>query len=363
MATTHTIQIYDQYETIDPQAWDRLVQESDTATWFQTREAYRFYTSLPQEMTPFVYAVAEQPRRTTPEGSSLPSAIHKEAACTHSLRLTGVVVGYITQTRSKVKQFFTRRAIIIGGAMLAEAITNEALTALLTAVRQGLQRKAIYIELRNFHDYSRWRSVFEANGFTYQPHLNFHIDTSSLAVVEQNLGKSRKRDIRTSIRDGITPVQEPTLEQVREYYTLLETLYRTKVKTPLFSWAFFEQLYQTEGGRFLLCTYEGRIIGGTVCVCLPGKGVYEWFVCGEDGKYEHIFPSSYATYLGICHAAEGDYPLFDMMGAGKPDEAYGVRDFKARFGGKEVEHGRYLCVCHPLLYRLGTLGVKILKKR
>lgn len=339
MEQTHTIRIYNRYEDINPQAWDTLVQESDTATWFQTREAYRFYASLPQEMQPFVYAVEE------------------------GTRLTGVIVGYITHERNKAKQYLTRRAISIGGAMLDEGISNEALSVLLSTMRRELTKKAIYIELRNFHDYSRWRKVFIDNEFTYQPHLNFHIDTSSPAVVEQNLGKSRKRDIRTSIREGVIAIQHPTLEQVQKYYTLLQTLYRTKVKTPLFSWAFFEQLYNTESGRFLLCAYKEKIIGGTVCVCLPGKGVYEWFVCGEDGKYEHIFPSSYATYLGICYAAEGDYPIFDMMGAGKPDEAYGVRDFKARFGGKEVEHGRYLHICHPLLYRLGTIGVKILKKR
>ncbi len=327
------------YNGIALYQWEALVERSSVATWFQTPEAYRFYASVPHEMTPFVYAVAEDDV------------------------LMGVIVGYITHTNNALEQYLTRRAIIIGGPLLDDRISTAALSALLTAARRGLQEKAIYIEVRNFHDYSRWHKVFTQNGFTYQPHLNFHIDTSSPAVVEQNLGKSRKRDIHTSIREGVTPVPSPTLKQVREYYTLLQTLYRTKVKTPLFSWAFFEQLYKTDGGRFLLCAYRGKIIGGTVCVCLSEKGVYEWFVCGEDGKYEHIFPSSYATYLGICHAAEGDYPLFDMMGAGKPDEAYGVRDFKARFGGKEVEHGRYLCVCHPLLYRLGTLGVKILKKR
>ena len=323
---------------IDVGQWHTLVAESPTATWFQTHEAYDFYASLPNEMKAFVYAVAENGK------------------------LMGVVAGYITHECNKVKQFFTRRAIIIGGAMLAETITDKALVALLTAVRQGLQQKAIYIESRNFNDYSRWRSVFEKCGFAYQPHLNFHIDTSSPAVVEQNLGKSRKRDIKTTIRDGVESVLNPTIEQVREYYTLLQTLYRTKVKTPLFSWNFFAQLYKTDGGRFLLCAYNGRIIGGTVCVCLPAKGVYEWFVCGEDGKYNHIFPSSYATYLGICYAAAGDYPLFDMMGAGKPDEAYGVRAFKAHFGGKEVEHGRYLHICHPILYQMGKLGVKLLKK-
>ena len=50
-----------------------------------------------------------------------------------------------------------------------------------------------------------------------------------------------------------------------------------------------------------------------------------------------------------------------MMGAGTPNEAYGVRDFKAKFGGKEVEHGRFLCVTKPILYMIGVIGVKILK--
>jgi lipid II:glycine glycyltransferase (peptidoglycan interpeptide bridge formation enzyme) len=96
---------------------------------------------------------------------------------------------------------------------------------------------------------------------------------------------------------------------------------------------------------------------------LPGKVLYEWFACGVDGVYPHIYPSTYATYLGIKYAAENGCKIFDMMGAGKPDEAYGVRDFKAKFGGEMVEHGRYLCIRKPLLYKLGKLGVKLLKKR
>ncbi len=180
--------------------------------------------------------------------------------------------------------------------------------------------------------------------------------------MERNIGKNRKRDIKTTMRDGVVPIMQPTTEQVGEYYSILQRLYKIKVKTPLFSLDFFEHLYHTAHGHFFLTEYQGRIIGGTVCVCLENKAVYEWFVCGEDGVYEHIFPSSYATYLGIRYAAENNYPIFDMMGAGKPDEAYGVRDFKARFGGEQVEHGRFLCICRPLLYQIGKLGIKLLRR-
>ena len=147
-----------------------------------------------------------------------------------------------------------------------------------------------------------------------------------------------------------------------EYYIILKRLYKTKVKTPLFPEAFFHALSKHPNGKMLLTMLNGKVIGGMVCVGLAGKCVYEWFACGEDGVYPHIYPSSYATYAGIRYAAEHGYPRFDMMGAGKPNESYGVRDFKAKFGGKEVEQGRFLAVNRILTYRLGTIIVKILKR-
>lgn len=339
------------YYEINPLAWQKLVDESPYATWFQTQEAYQFYAANKQEMTPFACGVER-------DGE-----------------LRAVCVGYVTKEHCRIKQFYTRRAIIIGGPLIADSAIEEDIARLLYAIQQPCRLIAqspyrptwrnlpIYIESRNFHDYSHWKYVFEACGFSYQPHLNFHVDTTSVELIESNLGKNRKRDIKTSIRDGATIIEQPSIEQVREYYALLEQLYTTKIKTPLFSLSFFEHLYAQLHGRFILVELNGEIIGGTVCVELPGKCLYEWFVCGRDGEWKSIFPSSLATYAGIRYAAEHGCTRFDMMGAGKPDEAYGVRDFKARFGGEQVEYGRFLCVRKPLLYWIGKLGVKILKKR
>ena len=344
---------------INRDEWGAMVASSFTGTWFQTPEAYSFYESMPELFKPFVVAVKSE-------------------------ELRAVCVGYVTVEKNAVKQFMMRRAIIVGGPVLADDCTEEEACALMQAVRQQLVignwklvNAPIYIECRNFNDYSRWKDAFEKAGFEYVPHLNFHVDTSSVEVVEANLGKSRKRDIRTSLRDGATIIEQPTLEQVREYYAILEHLYKTRVKTPLFPFSFFEKLWQHKDGRFILVALNNEIIGGTVCVVFNRDKfetinhkfetttrpsvVYEWFVCGRDGEWKSIFPSSLATYAGIKYAAEHGCARFDMMGAGKPDEAYGVRDFKARFGGKEVEHGRFLCVTKSLLYQIGKLGVWLLK--
>lgn len=348
-------------EQIDKSEWSRLIKISSTATWFQTPEAYEFFASMPELFRPFVVAIANNP--------SLSEAQHSVNPSLHEQVLRAVCVGYVTVEKNPLKQFLTRRAIIIGGPALADDATDVEVEVLMNAVREQLHSQAIYVETRNFNDYSRWKSAFLAAGFSYIPHLNFHVDTSSVEVVEANLGKSRKRDIKTSIRDGVTIVdlQNEAVSDIEkermihEYYVILSNLYKTKVKTPLFPESFFHNLAKHSDGRFLLTVLSDKIIGGTVCVAQQGKCLYEWFVCGRDGEWKSIFPSSCATYAGIMYAAEHHMPRFDMMGAGTPDEAYGVRDFKARFGGKEVEHGRFICITKPLYYRIGVLGVKLLK--
>ena len=103
------------YHEIDKQQWRELVQSSPVATWFQTPEAYQFYASVPNEMKPIAVGVNEDNN------------------------LKGLVVGYITNEKNSLKQFLTRRAIIIGGPLLDNNISNEALKILLLAVKRLLK--------------------------------------------------------------------------------------------------------------------------------------------------------------------------------------------------------------------------------
>lgn len=325
------------YDEIDCQLWCDLVTKSKTSTWFQTPEAYEFYASLPNLFNPFVYAV-------------------KNAGI-----LKCLVVGYITQENNKIKQFLSRRAIIVGGPLIIDDTAPDELELLLTELKKQISSKAIYIETRNLNDYFKWKDIFLKCGFKYEPHLNFHVDCTNWEKAEENIGKHRKKYIRLSLRDGASVVENPTIEQVTEYYSLLDELYKTKVKMPLQPVEFFKKLYYLPSCKYLLIEFDGCIVGGSVCMLLGGKGVYEWYACGKDGVYKNIHPSSVTKYAGMKFAADNGYPIFDMMGAGKPNEEYGVRDFKAEFGGKLVEYGRFCYICEPLLYTIGTVGVKLLK--
>ena len=343
------------YNEIDLTQWRTLVEQSPYAIWFQTPEAYDFYVSVPNEMTSYAVGVEE------------------------SGVLKGVVVVYLTKEKNPIKHFLTRRAIIIGGPLLAEDISDDALAALLMAIRQlgdkakgtknskavttastpyTLHSTPIYIETRNFHDYSQWKSVFEKCGFAYQPHLNIQVACNA----QHQMSERRIRQVRKALKNGVEICQAQSEGEIKAWYRILQQLYRKKVRTPLWSEEFFLQFYRNGVGNYLLVKHEGKIIGGMMCPILKGKTIYEWYVCGLDEDFRECYPSVIATYAAIEYAKEHELPLFDFMGAGKPDIPYGVRDFKMEFGGELVENGRFVYVQKTILYRFGVWCIKQLKK-
>lgn len=408
------------YKDIDRVEWNALVNASATGTWFQGPEAYSFYESMPELFRPFVLGVASL--QLPPKGKRTEHHPSLQERTEGRLILRGVCVGYVTVEKNAVRQFFTRRAIILGGPVIANDCTDAEVIALLEAVktktrnlqssdndlpsidpqsaRKQVSRQTtaqfcaagtespqdssqkhaaltkntknifnlyapIYIETRNFNDYSKWKGAFERAGFRYKEHLNFHVDPST-----NNLSDNRCRQIRRACEAGATTMiidkmsaVEPLNDeaQIREWYEVLAELYRTKVKTPLWPAEFFLEAYRQGVGKFLLVKYEGKVIGGNMVVT-DGKTVYEWFECGMNAEYKEQYPSVMATWAGIQWAKENGCARYDMMGAGEPGVPYGVRDFKSEFGGEMVEHGRFLCVNKQLLYKIGATVVKIVKK-
>ena len=330
------------YPDIDPQQWQSLVEHSPYATWFQTKEAYEFYASV-SDMQAFVYGVSEDDN------------------------FVGLVVGYITIEKCKFKQHFTARSIIVGGPLLAEDISEEALHTLLSSIKNlpslqggdGGRPIPIYVETRNFHDYSKWKSIFEANGFTYQPHYDIHVHCNA----QHQMSERRQRELKRAIKNGATVAEAQSEQEIRDWYQILHRLYREKVRTPLFSEDFFLQFYRNGVGKYLLVKHEDKVIGGMMCPVLDSIAIYEWYVCGLDEEYRDLYPSVVATHAAIEYAKENGLPLFDFMGAGEPEIPYGVRDFKMEFGGELREYGRFLCIRKPLLYWIGKIGVKWLKEK
>lgn len=317
-------------EHIDLKQWNDLLHQSSTASWFQSPQAYQFYQSVADELEPFCLGQIVNG--------------HLKAVC----------VGYI------VGNFFSARAIIQGGLLLADDIENNALEEFLNTIVNSLKNKAIYIELRNLNDYSSYKSVFQQCGFDYRQHLNY---VQSTSTIKQDIDRNRRRNILKSELNGLQIEYEKSkisLTDKYEFYDILLSLYRKELKLPLFSRSFFLKLIDLSDAHFFITRYNGTIVGGELCVGLDGRTLYDWYGCG-DNTLRSVHPSEYITFKAIVWANTNGFSHFDFMGAGTPEQPYGVRDFKARFGGQLVEYGRFIYVCSPLRYQVGRIGVKMLR--
>lgn len=320
---------------INIEQWQHLVENSDTASFFQTKTCYDFYCSL-SFMQAFAYAVEERGK------------------------LQALVCGYIVADGNKMKQYFSRRAIILGGAILSNNISIEALELLLVRLKTDLLAKAIYIEFRNFHDYSAYKAVFEKVGFEFHPHLNFQIDLTTKEEVFAKLSDSKKRQVKQSLNTGVSYELTLNHEDIVGFYQILKTLYQYTIKLPLFPIEFFETIVNHPFSHLLVIKSKNKVIGGILAVG-DGNVMYEWFVCGSAQNEPNIYPSVLATWAGIQQGLDTACSRFDFMGAGKPDKEYGVREFKSKFGGELVEHGRFLYICKPLLYKIGKSAIQMRK--
>lgn len=325
-------------ENIDKNKWESLLNESPTASWFQSYSCYQFYKKLDFLKT---FAIALE---------------NKD-------ELLALVCGYIVADGGMIKRFMSRRAIIPGGMLIGANCDKNEIEMLLQHLTESVSKDAIYTEFRNYFDYSEHRNSFERCGYTYLPHLNFQISTPSVERCLKELSTTKRRDVKLSLKQGAVVVDSEDILDVTEFYEILSDLYKTRIKTPLFSKEFFLQIVKQKDCHLFAIKFEGRVIGGSLCVGIENHVLYEWFVCGLDGKFKNIFPSTLATWAAIEYAAANGYKYFDMMGAGKPDEGYGVRDFKAKFGGELVEHGRFMRVNQKLKYSIGKKAIAFIKGR
>lgn len=280
--------------------------------------------------------------------------------------LNGILLGVNIREMRGPLGFFSSRVVVYGGPLLRvreeeeEEIADMLLRKLITETR----RESLFIQFRNFYDMRTLLNVFDRNGFEYHERLNLLVDTGSAEEVKKNMSGSKWRQVQKGLRAGARIIEPENTGQLREFYNILHTLYKYKVRKPLPPWRFFRDFMEAGNGRkpgiILLVEYKGKIIGGILCPITPGRTIYEWYVCGLDQKYKSVYPSVLATWAAIDYALKNNIPEFDFMGVGLPDKDYGVRVFKTKFGGKMVNYGRFARINNQSLYSLAELGYNVL---
>lgn len=272
--------------------------------------------------------------------------------------IKGVLLAIRHANGKHIKKLISMRTIIIGGPLVLDSNDTNYIVELLLKRLKELSKNSSYIEFRNLNDMSYYKEAFTKEKFSYLEHLNYIVPISDEDKNLKRLSRSKKRQVRKSLKNNVQIIENPTINQVIKFYEILQELYTKKIKKPLPSFDLFENFYKSNYGAFFLIEYKREILGGIMCPIYKDT-IYEWYIAGLDGKYKNIYPSVMATWAPIQYGNKTGLNYFDFMGAGKPNDDYGVREFKEKFGGDLVSFGRYLKINKPLFYWLGVLYLKL----
>jgi lipid II:glycine glycyltransferase (peptidoglycan interpeptide bridge formation enzyme) len=260
----------------------------------------------------------------------------------------------------------TTRAVAYDSVLCAPgAVGQQALALLLETYRRDVDGGCLFTELRNLSDLSHIQPTLCEHGFDYEDHLNYLIDLNrSPEAILQSIGRRTRKNIRRGLRRGEVIVKEAKeREQIVVCYDLLCQTYQAAgvplVDRSLFE-AAFDLLYPKGMVRFTLAWVEQTPVAVSVEL-LYKDIVYGWYG-GLDRAYGSYMPNELLMWHILEWGAKNGYRCYDFGGAGKPDEEYGVRDFKAKFGGELVCFGRNTYVHAPALLRLSRLAYSVYRK-
>ncbi len=261
---------------------------------------------------------------------------------------------------------FTTRSVVYGSILCLDTHRGQdALRLLLATYSKSIKGRTLFTELRNLHDLRDVQTFLEDSGYVYEDHLNYLINLDrSPEKVLQSIGRRTRKKIRKGLRDGqvkITEVSHRT--ELAHWYETLQKTY-DNARVPLADRSLFEAafdiLYPKGMAKFVLAQVQG--VTAACSVELPYKEtIYGWYG-GCDRAYGKYLPNEMLIWHILEWGASNGYCVYDFGGAGKPDEEYGVRDFKAKFGGELVNFGRNTREHAPNLLKLSRSGYSVYRR-
>jgi CelD/BcsL family acetyltransferase involved in cellulose biosynthesis len=328
--------------SLDNAIWRDFVQSHPGSNVFQTPEMFRVFSAAKSHQ-PSIWATLSN--RGWPLAILIPVRITMMGGMLRSL---------------------TSRSVAYGSVLCAPGPEGiHALSILLETYRREHHRSVLFTELRNLTDLSHLQPILVEHDFQYRDHLNYLIDlTGPPEDLIQRLGKRTRKNVRRALRNQhATIVEVVRREQLKPCYELLQKSYQ-RARVPLADFSLFDAAFDIlyPMGMIRIAT---AVIGtslAAVSVELAYKDIlYGWY-SGVDRSFARYNPHELLMWHTLHWGATQSYRVYDFGGAGYPDEEYGVRDFKAKFGGQLVCYGRNTLVLSPFRLAVSKIGYGIYRR-
>lgn len=324
------------YETIDKQAWKFFVENHPKGSVFQTLQMFDVYAQTP---------------------GYVPQVIALE----QDKQMVGLLMWVVIREKGMKAQFSARS--IIQGAPLVKDDKQEYIIALLEAYEQMRDVGVIYTQVRNHFEMLTVNDAFQQFGYRFESHLNFIITLDDEEAVWNRIGKGRIKQIKKAQKNGlyveVYDHGQISDDQIEQGYDVIRSVYQ-RAGLPLTD---LEQIKATNRQGllvlFVVKNQKEEMLGCRFGL-LYKDSIYGWYA-GSYSQYYRLFPNDILIWETLRWGILKGYKTFDYGGAGEPNKPYGVRAFKQQMGGALVNFGRYIKIHRSIMFRIGVLGMKILK--
>jgi serine/alanine adding enzyme len=244
---------------------------------------------------------------------------------------------------------FSARSIIIGGPLFLDSDEGRAaVKKLMDYYGSRFSNQVVYTESRNLWNI---KEQITLPGYEYEDHLNYLVDlTLGEQKLWQNLSKSRKYGINKSKKMGVEIHEITSRDELPILYYLLTDTYR-QARHPIADsslfYSMFSVLVPKNYAKIFFAKHNGNYIGAIVLLMYKNT-LYDWYSCSKT-EYSNYYPNDRLVWHALEWGVANHYSVFDFMGAGKPNEKYGVREFKKQFGGTLVNFGRFKKIHSPTI--------------
>jgi serine/alanine adding enzyme len=332
-------------QVIDPTVWRSFVEQHPQGNIFHTPELFEVFSQARGHSTSTWAALDSS-------GEILALLLPVQITLFHGPLL-------------RLLRPLSSRAVAFGSVLCAPNTQGQAvLGELLKAYNRKMKNGPLFTEFRNLSDLREIHPVLGQNGFAYEDHLNFLIDLDRpVPGIWHEVNASARRNIKKAQRSGVLIEELIRPEEIPGAYAVLKEVYK-RIQVPLpdisLFQAAFTNLHPKGMLKILLARVEGKIVG-VLCLLLYKGTIYYWYT-GTLREY-----ASYRTAdLLVWHILElgscSGYKLFDFGGGGKPNKPYGVRDFKAKYGGTMVNFGRNINIHSPLRLKLSQTSFQLIRR-
>ena len=306
------------YTEVSPEAWDSYVLNHPSGTVFHV-----FGMQVVFERTP----------------ANKPTALA-------ALDSDGNIVAMLTAVRVETMSGLASR-IASRSIFYCEPICDSTPAGLL-ALQKLVKRhdelnrgRILFSEIRPHENTDVQRPVLISRQYEFMDYLNYRVNLkTTIDKGWSSLSKSCRKQIRKCRNRDVEIVVETSPDSIDQMYELVQFSY-DRSGVPLADRELFHNALEILGNEIVevrLALVDGQPAAAGIVLKFKDV-IYAWY--GGALRIAGLSPFAHLTWDEIESGIRDGFRYYDFGGAGWPNEEYGPREFKSKFGGELVRFGRY----------------------